>query len=504
MSRRDTEIALFRAALAETPDLWRALDIRVIAVRLNDAWHNLLMRCVLDARAPEDIPPLPNLPETPIIGCWHEVMPAAALESLLDALRSKRMTVAGHLIELRPLSQSHDSVGFNDQPYQDAYAAISARLPSASSIAVPQEVVGHRLQVRPGSATRSLPALVDGGDRAIDQTLNALEHPWDGLAGLGRVAVGSSHDLARADSPIVEIVAPLGAAFDQESMRLRAGSLRADVSVASATAAQRCTVGYVAEREDGTYENGTVQLKERWRGRRERRAHFSLSLGSLTRRVTLLLRVGPHLVDRAEAMDQSARTSNPHLAAYLVMDPGLARLRKALQITEAEARGAKEKELQRQFERAVAQLFSLAGFHADALGGYDGVQDAVDVLVRNTDGDVLFPIECTLGALSSKTGKPNRLMARTDELRRARTLADADITPMMITSRPRGAVPKGDLEFVAHDQMIVLCQEELQALVDMIDRGGTASDVIRFCRQHAPQTAVTADGALQFLRGRHR
>jgi hypothetical protein len=230
-----------------------------------------------------------------------------------------------------------------------------------------------------------------------------------------------------------------------------------------------------------------------------------MSLGSAVRRVTLLLRVGPHLVDHAQVLDSAPRVANPHVVAYAVMDPGLTRLRAALAISEDDARGKSDKKaLQRLFERAVAQLLSLAGLHADALGGYSGMDDAVDVLARTPDGGIIFPIECTLGALATRDGKPNRLMDRADTLRRTALLAGAEVVPAMVTSRPRAGVSKGDFEFVAHDGVIVLCQEELQELAGMVEHGASTSDVVRYCRERVPQTAVSLDRAQHFFTGRGR
>jgi hypothetical protein len=171
-------------------------------------------------------------------------------------------------------------------------------------------------------------------------------------------------------------------------------------------------------------------------------------------------------------------------------------------LTEANAR--KQKDAARQFERAVAQLFALAGFHVDALGGFVGTQEAVDVLARTPDGTDMLAVECTLGALASRDGKPGRLMQRANALRQALERHGTEVIPVMVTSSRRHDIPKGDMEFVAHDGLVVFCREELDELMTRIEQGATASDVIAFCRQHVPKPTSRGQQVLGLLRSNAR
>lgn len=233
------------------------------------------------------------------------------LDTLLREVAAGALRLAGRDVALRPLDANDGTPTFKDTAYEHAWAMIAQRLPVVSVALGPRELVGHALALRPSRATQSLTDFVEGGERALDRTLQALEHPWNGLGGLARVAVRSARDQTGTDSPLFEIVAPLGAAFEPDSVRLSAGTLTASVWVTSAVVAPACTVGYVAEREDGSFENGTARLTKRWRGRGERRASLSLSLRSAVRRATLLLRIGPHPVQRVVAVDRAPRARVP-------------------------------------------------------------------------------------------------------------------------------------------------------------------------------------------------
>lgn len=507
MTRLESEIASFRAAVSETADLWPAIDVRVLAVRIGGVWHSLALRCTLDPRSPDEIPRLAHLPELQSVAAWQDVWPASALDVVLDGLRAGTLEVGGHTVELRRIASTTHADGsdvpvFGEQPYESATAAVAVRLPTKSFVS-PDGERGHWLRAEPGGALRSLPRFIDGGERAADATLRALEHPWNGLEGLARAGVRSTLDLNGGGSPRAEVIAVLGAAFAPDSVRVTDGTVHAIVRATSKATAMRCTVGFIAEYEDGTVENGTLSLAKRWRGRSTREARVGLAVGREATRVTLLLRIGPHVVDQQETTVPTARTPSAHVAAYAAVDPGLSTLRKALAMHEAGVKEDSQKG-QREFEHAVARLLSLAGLAADALDGYDGLRDSFDVLARTPGGDIVFAVECTLGAIMTKRGKPTQLLSRAARLRQAPGLSGVEVVPVFVTSRPRALLAQGDLEVVAHDEMVVLAFDDLTAITNMLEAGATTGDIVRFIRQKIPVSAAAAERAWDTVRGRRR
>ena len=489
--RRDQTIEAFIAAVAETPDLWQSIDIRVFALRVGGAWHNIVTRCVLDARDPSDIPRPDGLPNTERVFCVQQVRPMADFTALLNEFVSGELAVPDRVV----LYETRSDTGGQSSgrgPYLDAYAMPAVRTQSASSIVMPRVFIAHELRLRPGGGNTLVTEAM--ADPAVDRELYALERPWEGVEGLTRVAIGSSGSVRHSDAPRIEIVAPLGIAFEPDSLRFMDGRVSCTVSALSRSVAARTTVGYVVEYEDGAFRNGTMRLERRWRGRERRRARATLHVGSEARRVTLLLRLGPHVIETQRLVDSGRGAENLRLAASRIQgDPEL--LKAALQTNEREARkggGAAHK-----FEHAIAHLFSLAGFWVDMPGSY-GATDALDVLAIAPDDSSILAIECTLGALNSSDGKPNRLTARVDELRRSEQLVGVEVLPVMVTGRRRDAVPNGDLEFAASDSITVLCQEDIQEILRLVESGSTVSDLLLYCRR---VTTKNREGGLDFLSG---
>jgi len=477
--RRDQSIEAFMAAVAETPDLWRSIDVRVLAIRVGGAWHNVLTRCVLDARDPSDVPCLDGLPNTERVLCIQQVRPIADLTALLNESVACELAVHDRVVLYETRSDTGGQPS-NRSPYLDGYAMPAVRTQSASSIMTPRDFIAHELRLRsPGGNSFVTEAIADP---AVDRELYALDRPWEGLEGLARVAIGSGGSVRHSDAPRIEIVAPLGIGFEPESPRFTDGRVAVIVSALSRSVAARATVGYIIEYDGGTYRNGTLRIERKWQGRERRRARATLHVGSDARRVTLVLRLGPHLVESKQLTDFGRKTENVRLAANRAqIDPGLVQLRAALHTGERDARKGDGTGAHR-FEHAIAQLFSLAGFHVEMPGAY-GVTDAVDVLAFTPDDSCILAIECTIGALNSRDGKPNRLSARVDELRRNDQLTGIEVLPVMVTSRHRGAVPGGDLEYAAHDSIAVLCREEIDEILNRIEHGSTVSDLLLYCRQ---------------------
>lgn len=386
-----------------------------------------------------------------------------------------------------------DQPGFSTKPYSRVHVRLASHERATSRLHQPQEYVAHVLTARSGGGVSFIGALVPGGVAAVRRELQTLERPWNDLGGVARVALESRVDPEQSQDEVVEIVAPLGLSFDTGVTRLEAGELACAMWAGSKEAATRCSIGFITEYEDRSFRNGTLQLAaSQWDGGSEPRGAATLSFGRGARRVTLLLRLGPHVVDTLELEDGSRPPANTrYLAAYEVVDPAFEKLRDALEMTEEKARsrpkgqGKKDGD-SKELEHGVARLLSLAGFHADALDGYSGMTDAPDVWAHHPDGSVLLIVECTVGPLQAKVGKPSRLLQRAAQLRRQPALSGVEILPMMALGRRRETLSRGDLDSVALDRIAVLAQEDLLELLREVRVGASANDVVRFCRERIP------------------
>src|SRR5712691_9242015 len=110
----NNDVPTFLAAVASTHEVWASLDVRTIALRLDGTWHNLMTRCVLDARSPDAVPNAKLPADTKFLACRQEVFPATMLPDLVDSVLQKKEVVIGGLKVI------FTAKGYNNAP-EDAY-----------------------------------------------------------------------------------------------------------------------------------------------------------------------------------------------------------------------------------------------------------------------------------------------------------------------------------------------------------------------------------------------
>lgn len=141
MTTSPDPIQLFVDAIGRTPALWQSMDVRVLAVRVEGEWHNMLTRCYLDHRPPAEVTRLRELPRTPLVGAWQWVRPVTQLEQLLADVKSGNFAVDNTRICYRALEapEAHNYYSFGDygfsdlaEHYRTAYRFWSCHMLSAS------------------------------------------------------------------------------------------------------------------------------------------------------------------------------------------------------------------------------------------------------------------------------------------------------------------------------------------------------------------------------------
>ncbi len=491
MNEVPSAIREFLEALGEAQGIWQALDIRVLAVRIEGEWHNIATRVRIDPRSPNDVPRLAGLPLTESVSCWQLVQPVRELAPLLSSVAAGYLQLGS----VRVHARERELNGFSSRAYRHVSARLASREQAVSRVHRPQQYVAHILTFEPQSSVTRLADFAPGGDGAVRRILQSLERPLDGLTGATRVALESGANPDQGTLRI-DVVAPLGVSLDATSTRLEGGRLTCQIWAGSTEAAGHCSIGYIAEYEDRSFLNGTLSKNVQWTGISEQQAQIDFRLPGNPGRVVLLLRLGSFVVETHEVYESVRVPVNTrYLAAYEAMDPGLEKLRDALLIEGgSDSVGRKgqaaERRASKEFEQAVSRLFELAGFHSAALDSYAGMTEAPDILAHHPTKSLVLVVECTLGPLQSKQGKPARLLDRVLQLRQLAALGEAEVVPVMAVGRARENVSKGELDSVGLDDISVLTREDLVALFHKIKLGASVDDVVSFCREYVPTRAV--------------
>jgi hypothetical protein len=93
------EADTFLSAVSDTPELWRSINFRTVAIWADGAWHNLVATAHLDARPPGEVPLVKQLPKLERLLVLQQVFPIEVLPKLIQRLRVRGLaTVDGYTV----------------------------------------------------------------------------------------------------------------------------------------------------------------------------------------------------------------------------------------------------------------------------------------------------------------------------------------------------------------------------------------------------------------------
>jgi len=326
--------------------------------------------------------------------------------------------------------------------------------------------------------------------------LSTLEEPWDGLEAVLKYALRSTTDIDASGSQSVEIVAPLEAQL--EHCELRDGALSYAITAGSQSVADRCMLGLFGEQSEGQVISQSICAADSWQrdlDSGDRRLAASLTLEGV-QQVSLLLRVGPFLIDRRIVTDLSNVGENTRVLSYEQFDPGLKRL---AEIVEDPSKAKNEDE----FHSIVARLFTFAGFSVDSF-----VADASlsgkgipDLLAYAPHEQTTLVVECTTGVFASPRDKMSLLVGRARRVRKAIAPDPGHVVmPVIITAL--ADVAPHEIEAARRSRIVVLTRKELAELLRFAQERQPLREVIRWFEAHIP--AKEPPGPLLMPGGRVR
>ena len=463
----------FETALATTAGAWPSMDVRVLAVRNGDAWHNLLTLVRLQDQAVRPPERMEFLSETPSLVAARVTMPIDALAGLIEGVRGGEREVAG--IAIRYVSVTR---GSKPAPYEYAYARSGTTLEEQVEPGAP--LLGHQL-VLSGDGTSQVIQNLPGGVERLDRELRASDAPWDGLDMLVRLAFGVSRRLDQYPARL-NVYAPLLAQFRIDRLRLSRGSFEFALECRNPALRRFCSVGYVSTLQGTLGARGKTAPSRPgdWADAAEGSIWTGTQDVGLADAAVIFARVGPYIVDRATVVDERLRVQRILVSAYEAVDPELTRLGASLL--------APERSGQVEFERAVARVLLYCGFAVDSFAGDKRSGDAVDVVAHAPTEKVLLAVECTTGPLQSRDGKLSRLVARVQAI--ASRLdgergpgTETVVIPVVATSL--AAASASDEAAAQADGIVVLTNQALSELLAIARSGAGVGAALRVLRGRA-------------------
>jgi hypothetical protein len=444
----------FLGSLADTPELWRSMHIRVVAIWAKDAWQNLITSVLLDQRPPENVPLADDLPKLDRITAIQEVLPIEALPRLLQRLRVRgTLPISGTTVQFL-------TAGYGE-PFSKPYDSSYHRRGLSLDDYVPGDFQrGHAL-VLFGDNGAELSREFPGDQSGIDVALRLAG--WQSLNELALRAFGEVMAPPYTSARRITFIAPLKVALVDGSCELSEGALSYAVSAGSREAGGKAAISVTGEDKTGKRIFRLLPLADkRWKKQGERVVHSGKVRLANARKVEITLHMAGYQLGSATVTGQGKRPDRPPLMmlAHDALFTGQRPFQDVL-LAPKNSEG-------RPFERAVAKLFAYCGFPTDQPGQIPAEQNGPDVLVEVPGRNLLLVIETTVKHLmNDEDGKMNRLTKRSADIRFAVKHLDVEVVPLMVVPWPRETLVPVELEEAVKNGVQVLGNEDLAHLLSM-------------------------------------
>jgi hypothetical protein len=464
----------FLGAVARTPELWRSVNFRSVAIWINDAWQNLVASVHLDPRPPEKVPVAEDLPMLQHLIVLQEIFPIQDLPRLIQQVRLRgRVSLLGKTVHFLATDGYTHRFG---KPYSNSYSRCGLSLDEYIRGNFTQ---GHALLVSGDSGAELLREFPDGQNgvdvalrRAGWQSLNEVV-----LRGLEEVRAAPISSSAR-----VTFVAPLEVTLLEGDCALRAGELRYGVLARSKDAGRRATLTITGEDVRGGRIGRSIPLAAKgWAKQNTGFRHLGKLRLANAEKLQLTLQVAGYEVAAVTLSDQGDKPDTPPLLmlAHDALFSPKRSFRDVL-LTPTTSEG-------RPFERAVAKLFSYCGFVSDQPGDVPEEQNGPDVLVEVPERNLILAIETTVKHLMNDDGKMNRLTKRSADIRLAVKHLNVDVAAVMVVPWPRETLVPVEMAEAEKNSVRVLGNEDLEQLLAMALAHRSLRSIAHFIIPEAPK-----------------
>lgn len=466
----------FLGAIAESPDLWRSINFRVVAIWANDAWQNLVATAHLDSRRPEDVPRTPDLPSLERLVGLQEIFPVETLPKLIRRLRLRgTVEVAG-----KPIRFLSDS---RNEPFSQPYASSYHRRGLSIDDYLSSEFeYGHALMLT-GDSASTLLRRFPGDYLGVDVALRRAG--WQNLHELLLRGLGDTLRFDSTGGRRITFVAPLEVTLSKAACSLQEGQLDYAVLAGTKEVAARSVLTINGEDAHGRRIARSVTLRDkRWGRQKQRFRHIGRERLPKGSKVHVTLHVEGYEVGDAALSDEGRPRARPPLLmlAHDSLFPGERAFRSVL-LEPQSSEG-------RLFERAVAKLFGYCGFPSDQPGKVPQEQNGPDVLAELPERNLLLVIETTVAHLiNDEDKKMNRLTKRAANLRLALEPVNAEVVPVMVVPWPRATLVPVEVEEAALNGVRILCHEDLAHLLSMALAGTPVRQIAAFIVPEPPRAS---------------
>lgn len=229
------EIEKFLASVEESPHLWRSVDARVVAIQVEERWHNLSASFRLTPNAPEAVVLQRDVPRLERFQVLQQVFGRDELAAVVAQIADGELMIQGQKVEFRGRNSGQSTAPFAE-PYDRPYLSVGSQAPEY--LRAPYSY-GHLLTLT-GANAHELYGIFPREERGLDVALRGLLDPWDGVSDVLLHCLGEATALRPHDPRRVAFIAPLSARLSRDDCLLVDGTLTYTIKATSRAAGESC------------------------------------------------------------------------------------------------------------------------------------------------------------------------------------------------------------------------------------------------------------------------
>ena len=454
------------------PALWRAIDIRIVALRVDGGWQNVYTYLYLRGEEPEHCPVIRHAVANDLLLARQDTLPIQRLDETLRAIAGGLLTVGGHTIAYRP-------IGPVDQSTEPDFSDLVDIYPSWGYRDYGARWQGYMLRTRGALGSSPLNRLPNNGRESVERALRAGRPAFAEIGKLLAQVTGTAQPQLEANN-VIECLAFVELRVATDSSWFEGEDLIFEVEAGSRLVASHCEVEVDFPNAGPAVPSvGWRPKPGEWResGEGLLRCRGNIAVGARTS-VDLNLYCGKVFLGATRVESQGIAGPWPLLRAYGIADPELKALASGLK-TPVPSGGKMRKSSgrpQAEFAEAVARVLAVSGWHVDLIAAAEA-SDSADIHAYSAARQLMLAVECTLGDPDNKE-KHRKLARRVLDLREATGLDS--VHGLLATSLLGGQVPDSVRRGIADYGLWLCAQEQLLEMLRLARTGTTPSQTLEY------------------------
>jgi len=448
------EIEKFKNIISPYKDIWKSIELRVVAAEDNQKWLNLGTVITLRTQKLEECSPHPGLPNPPSLKTLHVFYNIPQLDTMLNTLQEGVLQIEGtevhyKQIEGRDLKSPHH-LSYHSLDRGDRYYPTVAEYKTFFLSGRGSGIGQERLE-------------------KFNDLLRTGVYPYDGLRDLFEHFLQMAKEFDPPTTDFINILAPLPVRL-HERTRISEGKLEILIDADRAINLSEISVGLILFGRDTPVDRSKVDFTvDDWissNGLYKSSKEVDVSNCPL---IKVFLSYRGLLVDQEELYNPAAVPENPRILVHNFFDQDLKTFSSYLR---GEGKNPSE-----DFELCIGWLLSFCGFSPLHYGLAKRISEEIDIIAFSPATNEVIAAECTLRDIDVNS-KLAKLSRRVKELQAV--LTNWNVLPVIFTALESDKISSANLETAKKEHIVVTSRQETIYLLEMAEQNKGAPEIFRY------------------------